>query len=76
MKSVSVVISLKASQRQMLTEEGCLQKNFSLSNYITFHHGGDVLHHYHGIMQAIISLRISVIDLFLGDGIQGDDGEG
>ena len=48
-KSVSVVISLKASQRQMLTEEGCLQKIFSLSNYITFHHGADRLHHFHGI---------------------------
>ena len=64
-RKVSAVILLKASQRQTLTEEGSLQINFCLSNFITFHHGEDTLHHFHGITQKI-SLQISVIDLFVG----------
>ena len=64
-RKVSAVILLKASQRQTLTEEGSLQINFCLSNFITFHLGEDTLHHFHGITQKI-SLQISVIDLFVG----------
>ena len=64
-RKVSAVILLKASQRQTLTEEGSLQINFCLSNFITFHHGEDTLHLFHGITQKI-SLQISVIDLFVG----------